>query len=216
MARTNPPIERPHGSADERCVERSCLSFWPRATQISCDHCSAIAIQGDRFHGPTDRNAGRISDHAKMAGEPARRVAALFLPDAERHQGFGHAGGNRSCLRAASRLADGRRDDQSGIPVAQPEQQDPRDPRSERAGRKAAGAVGIGSDPDLSRRQDGQVHLVGPGAALHHDPVADVADGRESGAFPAADGNKSSSGREGFTAALRRTTPSCCKTWVVS
>ena len=42
----------------------------------------------------------------------------------------------------------------AGIPLAQPQRQDPGDRRSRRAGRRAARPVRIGRDPDLSRRED--------------------------------------------------------------
>ena len=48
----------------------------------------------------------------------------------------------------------------------------------ERPGRQAAGAVRVGRDPDLPRRQDRQAPAGRSGGALRDDPVADVPDGR--------------------------------------
>ncbi len=64
----------------------------------------------------------------------------------------------------------------AGIPVAQPEQQDPGDHRPARAGRPAAAAVRIRRDPDLPRREVRPAAAAGE--ALRDPPVADVPDGR--------------------------------------
>ena len=65
----------------------------------------------------------------------------------------------------------------AGIPVAQPERQDPRDHRSGRTRRRAARPLRIRRDPALSRRQDGQAGAGRCGAPLRDHPVGVLPDG---------------------------------------
>ena len=66
----------------------------------------------------------------------------------------------------------------AGIPVAEPERQDPGDHRSRRPGRQAARPVRIRRDPALSRREDRQADPRRSGAPLRDDPVGVLPDGR--------------------------------------
>ena len=101
---------------------------------------------------PDDRSL-RLPDHPPLARRPPRPHPALFAAHAQRREGVGDARGDRPALRAASGALRHQRPDDAGVPLDQPEQQDPGDPRSGRAGRKAPAAVRIGRDPDLPRRE---------------------------------------------------------------
>ena len=96
------------------------------------------------------------------------------MVDAQRPQGFHHAGGVRPRIcRARHRHRQGR-PVQAGVPEDQPQQPHPRDHRP----RNGALAVRIGRHPDVSRGEDRQILAQGPRRTLAHHAVADVADGR--------------------------------------
>ena len=98
----------------------------------------------------------------------------LLCPDQpERAEDLHHARGVRASLHRALRRRLEGRPVQARISQDQSEQQDPGDRRSRRARRQALHRVRVRRDPDVSRREDRQVHAEGHGGTLRGDPVAD-------------------------------------------
>src|SRR5216683_2596523 len=101
-----------------------------------------------------DVRSFRLTDYRTLARQTSRPPSALFATDAKRRQGVDHAGRDRLALRSASRRLQQGRPEDAGIPVVEPEWQDPGHPRSGRPGRKATSAVRVGRYPAISRRED--------------------------------------------------------------
>src|SRR5882757_7846082 len=121
----------------------------------------------------------RLSNHNTLARKTSRPPSALFAADAERRQGFDHAGRDRLALRSASRRFQQGRPEDAGIPLAEPERQDPCDPRPQWARWQAARPVRVRRDPAISRRKNRKAAAGGSGAALPGHPVGTLPDGRD-------------------------------------
>src|SRR6266404_9968681 len=126
-----------------------------------------------------DVRSFRLSDYRTLASQTSRPPSALFATDAKRRQGLDHAGRDRLALRSASRRLQQGRPEDTRVPVAEPERQDPGDPRSGWPRRQAASPVRVRRGPAISRRENRKTAALGRGAPLPDHPVAALSDGRD-------------------------------------
>ena len=126
-----------------------------------CDALGFAPPSGPATRGRRRRRGRQTRRRTTSVGEDHDRL--LWIDQPERAEDFHHARGVRAALQfqAGGRL--GQRAALAGVRQAQPEQENPGDRRSRRPGRQALHGVRVRRDPDVSRREDRQVHAEGHG-----------------------------------------------------
>ena len=152
-----PAAERPDAATRKAEVGAARESRAPRRQDAT-----TAAMRGRRLgRGATIGAMNDLSAFPITRKWPARHPTASSSTRCRRRT----ASRSRSCSRRPASPYephrvdfDTQRPEVAGVPVAQPEQQDPGDHRSRRPGRQAARAVRVGRDPALPRRQDRPAH----------------------------------------------------------
>ena len=166
--------------AERRC--RSCGASWrTRRCRRSRCRCRCRSTRAPPPTGTRRTSDGRpvaVPHHAqRWPAKHPDRLQLYSLPTPNGVKVSIMLEETRAALRAAPGRHRQERELDAGIPVAQPERQDPGDHRSRRSGRQAARPVRIRRDPALSGRQDRQARPGRPGAALRDHPVGVLPDG---------------------------------------
>ena len=136
-------------------------------------------IRPRRLRQPLARSAINVRRSPRPFTEIQRHDRPLRADQSQRAEDFHHA----RRVRAALQRQDGRRLEgravHAGVHQDQPAAEGARDRRSRRPRRQAVYVDRIRRDPDVSRREDRQVHPARSGQALRHAAMAGGA-GRQS------------------------------------
>ena len=173
------PLQSPRGSLAAGGFQAGL----PLSTAPAFRHARIIAAGCGRGSGDALGSRRRLPRHADAGGEKQTQlvrtmidfygltspnVQKIFIMLEEMRAALQFQAGGRLGQRAAL----------AGFRQAQPEQENPGDRRHRRPGRQALHGVRVRRDPDVSRREDRQVHAEGHGEEIRRHPVADGADVR--------------------------------------